>query len=360
MRATCFLLFAFPFLLHAQVEVFNKAIIWRGFQHSWTYNHRCNRIGDFVEYNNGKPQASHISATGLGPDSTYFTSHYTYIESPDLVFKEGKVNLRIDGRERELLEGSILVHIAADDWMRDKSAYSSLLNGFDLKSTEGADKVQLFRLTIEDPAYLPGTQQLQFRVNYSLVLNCQSVECSSARNRVSYSFDVYYLLVGTNEYSTKATEQFFTRSYSWDRKEEVSDRPEEKSVDGVAMPIYERATLGLKAFSVVVNEAHWLLQMNVNVTPINYSPANGDMRFSIDLLYKEWQEGMRGSKAAPQSSQFSAKRKGWVLLDANVLLLQMRTADIRYMHRSGRMFWRGYNQSPDGKAAVNVSEIELD
>lgn len=360
MRIFVLLLVFLPLLLPAQVQVYNKAVIWRGFQHSWTYNHRCNRVGDYVVYNNGKPQAAHISATGLGPDSTYFTSHYTYIESPDLAFKEGKVNFRIDGKERELIEGSVLVHIQADDWMQNKAAYSAIINGFDLKSTEGADKMQLFRLAIEDPAYIPGNRELQFRVNYSMVLNCQSAECSKSNNRVSYSFDVYYLLVGTNEYSTKATEQFFTRSYSWDKKEEVSDRPEEKSVDGVAMPIYEKATLGLKAFSVVLNEAHWLLQMNVNVTPVEYNPPTGDMRFSIDLLYKEWQDGMRGSKAAPQSSQFAARRKGWVLLDADVLLLQMRTAEIRYMNRSGKMFWRGFNHTPEGKEAVNVSEIELD
>jgi hypothetical protein len=353
------LLLLFPAALSAQLQPYNKAIIWRGFQHSWTYNHRCNRIGDYVQYNTGSPVSTHASATGLGPDSTYFTSHYTYIESSDVVFKEGCRSIRIETREKQLSEGTAMVEVTLDDWMKNRSDYVSLFNGFDLKSDAGADKIQLLRLSMEDPEYSADSAKLQFNVRYSFVFNCQSVECSG-RNTANYTLDIYYLIIGLNEFGTKATEQFFPRSYSWDRKEEVTDRPEEKVISGSSFPVYEKAVAGIKAFSVVLNEAHWLLQLNNNITPLEYSPATGKMRLSVDLLYKEWQEGMRGSNAAPKPSQFAAKRKGWVLLDSDVLLLQLRTAEIRHLGRNGRMFWRGYNRNPNGTDALNVSPIPLD
>lgn len=334
-------------------------MLWRGYQHSWTYNHRCNRIGDYVQYNNGNPTTAHASATGLGPDSTYFTSHYTYIESADAVFKEGCRSIKLETKERQLSEGSTTIEVSVDEWLKNRSDYVSLFNGFDLKSDAGADKIQLLRLSMEDPELSSDSTKLLFKVNYSFVFNCQSVECSS-KNAVSYTLDVYYLIIGLNDFATKATEQFFPRSYSWDKKEEVADRPEEKVMSGVSMPVYDKAVLGIKAFSVVLNEAHWLLQMNNNVTPLEYTPLDGKMRISLDLMYKEWQDGMRGSNAAPQSSQFAAKRKGWVLLDSDTLLLQLRTAEIRHLGRSGRMFWKGNNRPSNGPDAVNVSLIPLD
>lgn len=356
------LLFSFTFFcieLSGQLQPYNKAILWRGYQHSWTYNHRCNRLGDYVQYNGGFPIAVHTSATGLGPDSTYFTSHYTYVESHDAVFKESCLTIKIETREKQLSEGFATIEVPVEDWMKNRSDYVSLFNGFDLKSDAGADKIQLLRLSIEDPELTADSNKMRLKVNYSFVFNCQSAECSS-KNVANYTLDIYYLIVGLNDFGTKATEQFFPRSYSWDKKEEVADRPEEKVMSGVSMPVYDKAVVGIKAFSVVLNEAHWLLQMNNNVTPLEYNPLNGKMRISLDLMYKEWQDGMRGSNAAPQSSQFSARRKGWVLLDSDILLLQLRTAEIRHLGRSGRMFWKGNNRPSNGADAVNVSLIPLD
>ncbi len=343
----------------AQLQPYNKAMIWRGFTHKWTYNHRCNRIGDYVVYNDGKPQSVHVSATGLGQDSTYFKSYYTYIETPDVAFKEGKISVKIENKEKQLTEGSVLVSIPADEWMRDKGNYESLINGFDLRSDEAADKIQLMRLSIEDPNYLPNTKELQFTVHFNLVLDCQSVECPSSDNKVNYTLDVYYLLMGLEEYNTNSTEKFFTRSYSWDKKADVNERPEEKMIDGIAMPIFNYATVGIKAFSVVLNKAHWLLQFNNSFTPIKYDPQTGDMKLSVDLLFKEWQEGMKGNLVMPKQSKFAEKRKGWVVMDSDALLLQMKEAEINYMKRHGRMFWRGYNKKPERDDAVNVAEIAL-
>src|ERR1019366_7252669 len=91
------------FRVSAQLHPYNKAYIWRGFQHQWTYNHRCNRLGDYVQLNSGTPVSVHTSGTGSGSDSTYYKSYYTYVASPDVVFKEGEVNIKIKAKENHLV-----------------------------------------------------------------------------------------------------------------------------------------------------------------------------------------------------------------------------------------------------------------
>ena len=84
--------FCFFFLLNGlnaqELKPYNKAMIWRGFQHKWTYNHRINRIGSSVSFKDDKGYCIHYSASGLGSDSTFATTYYTYVESPKVCFKE--------------------------------------------------------------------------------------------------------------------------------------------------------------------------------------------------------------------------------------------------------------------------------
>ncbi|HWB62425.1 MAG TPA: hypothetical protein VG603_02860 [Chitinophagales bacterium] len=357
--AIAFLLIGY-FGLFAQLHPYNKAFIWRGFQHQWTYNHRCNRVGDYVEYNSGTPIAVHASATGIGPDSTYYSSYYTYVESPDVVFKEGTENIKIHAKEKQLIEKIVTVSVPADDWLSGKTDYVTLLNGFDLRSDEAADKIQLLRLAVEDGEYEDATNQIQFKIYVSLVLNCQSVECPETNNSVVYDLDIHYLLVGLNKGEAAATQQYFTRSYSWDKKEELNTQPENKVMTGDVFPVFGKGTVGIKSFSFVLNSAHWLLAMNSNVTPLSYGPATADMKLSVDLLFKEWQEGMRNSGAAPGKSKFAEKRKGWAVMDMDAVLLQFRTAKINYGSTSGSMFWHGDNTPGNGDKAKVIYDIPID
>src|SRR5690242_9683856 len=107
----CLALLSFYLDSVAQVQPYNKAFIWRGFSHQWTYNHRCNRIGDYVVYNNNKPITAHTSATGKGADSTYFTSYYSFVASQNVAFKEGKVTIQVNSKEKRLVEGNIDVSV---------------------------------------------------------------------------------------------------------------------------------------------------------------------------------------------------------------------------------------------------------
>jgi hypothetical protein len=340
-----------------QLHSYNKAYIWRGFEHQWTYNHRCNHLGDYVQYNSGTPVSVHASATGTGADSTYFTSYYTYVASKDVVFKEGEAVIKIKARKNRLFETIVTVTVPAEDWLKNKTDYITLLNGFDLRSDKAADKLQLLRFSLENGVYVKDSDQIRFSIDVTLVLACQSAECAKFEPKVDYDLNIHYLIVGLNKGEAAATGQFFTRSYPWGRKGELEELPVQKSIVGDATPVYPEATVGIKSFSVVLNEANWLLSLHNDITPVSYDPQQAEMKLSIDMLFKEWEEGMKGSDAAPWYSKFSVKRKGWAIMDVDALLLQFRQAKITYGKHSGCMFWRGKFGSPNGDLPKDIFDL---
>ncbi|MDB5282501.1 MAG: hypothetical protein JWO06_1576 [Bacteroidota bacterium] len=354
--------FIFSFLVMelaaiAQLQPYNKAYIWRGFQHQWTYNHRCNRLGDYVQFNSGTPISVHTSGTGSGSDSTYYTSFYTYVATPDVVFKEGEASIKIKAKENHLVVMEDTVYVPAEDWLKGKSDYVTLINGFDLRSDRAADKIQLLRFSLEDGGYNPKTNKVWFIVSVSLVLNCQSLECNELNNRVDYDLDLHYLVVGLNKGQAAATDQLFTRGYTWDKKGEISSSPKDKSISGDATPFFPEATVGIKSFSYILNEAHWLLEISNKLTPGIYDARWGTMKVSIDLLFKEWQDGMRGSGVAPLESIFAKRRKGWAIMDMNTVLLQFKKAKIKYQENTGKMYWKATHGSADTDRAKEIYDI---
>ena len=200
----CFFLCSVPILTQAQhspptLESYNRALIWRGFEHRWTYNHRINRIGSSVSIDNGEGYCRHYSATGLGSDSTFAKTHYTYVESPNVVFKETEIKILVNGKEGDLLSKTAKVYLDLDDWMQGKSHYDVLVNGFEVKSMIKADQLQLLRFLVEDPAYTPETQQLYLQANFNLVTNCRTLECELFKNQTAYELTLHLLIIGFEE-----------------------------------------------------------------------------------------------------------------------------------------------------------------
>lgn len=346
--------------LSAQPKPYNQVIIWRGFEHKWSYNHRCNRIGDYVTYNQGSPTATHLSATGIGADSTWFRSYYTLINTPNIAFKEGCFKFRIQTKLKRLADSSFVISIPCDDWLQDKDRYATLLNGFDLRSENAADKIQLLKLSVEDAVYNKDSQQLTFKVNYSLVLDCQSVECPDFDRQVDYKLDIYYLIAGFNQADANATEKLFTLGFSWDKKADLNRPPEQEQLYGDLKSGFKHAAIGIRSFSVTLNEAHWLLQFNSNLRSFSYDPESARADIMVDLLFKEWQEGMKANSVSPKQSEFSSKRKGWTVMDMDVVLLQFKKGDVVNKDRSGTMFWRGRNQLPQKSEAESTQPISID
>jgi hypothetical protein len=335
----------------------NRALIWRGFSHSWTYNHRINRLGSFVCMTDSSMNVCHTAASGLGADSCYFTSHYSLIESDRLHFQEGFVPIKLYGREKQLISKTIEVSIPANADMRKQDHYITLLNGFDLTAVGNADKLQLLRFSVEDAYYAPAVNELRFLVKVAIAFNCQSLECSRFNQKTTYDLKLHYLIVaGAHNYLT-STNKTITENYPWDKKIEFTPTPKQYSINGESEYLLPESTLGLKSMTITLDNAHWLLQYNNNVTPLDYKAETGKSTFASDLYFTEWQQGMKHLSAVPKHSRFSSKKSGWCMLDMEVVLLQFREAKVNHQKFSGSMFWGGLNNDPSVPEATKSKMI---
>ncbi|NTX17885.1 hypothetical protein HUA76_44745, partial [Myxococcus sp. CA056] len=80
----------------------NGVVLWRGFNHWWDYNHRINRLGDWVQ-NDGCTGLScsahiiHAAASGSGPDTASYKSWYTTLATSSAAFRTGSKLISIKG-----------------------------------------------------------------------------------------------------------------------------------------------------------------------------------------------------------------------------------------------------------------------
>ncbi|MBP8067691.1 MAG: hypothetical protein KAY27_03930 [Pedobacter sp.] len=138
-----------------ELKPYNKAIIWRGFNHLWSYNHRINRMGSYVFLDSNQvPKGAHFSASGIGSDSTYYEQYYTKVESPNLRFYQGSIKLLVTGRETQLLTDNKEISVVVPAWFQNLTRYKSIINGFDIKSIKKSDLPIMFEMHIDDPQYL--------------------------------------------------------------------------------------------------------------------------------------------------------------------------------------------------------------
>ncbi|MCP4438036.1 MAG: hypothetical protein GY810_03755 [Aureispira sp.] len=329
----------------------NQAVVWRGFEHSWTYNHRINRLGNYITQNNNKLTSCHASASGLGADSTTFTSHYSFVKSPNVAFQAGKKDIKLYGKEKHLITKIIEIAVPAKEGLKNKDEYITLLNGFDLRAVDRADKIQLLRLSVENAEYAPAVNEIRFYLRVTLVVNCQSFECSRFNQKTTYNLSIHYLIAaGDTEYLTERP-KMLTKDYPWGKKDEHHHTSDKRYIIGKKDGEYQNALLGIKSMALTLDDAHWTVEYHNNITPLDYNKETGRLDFAADLFFKEWQQGMKTMSAKPQHSKFSSKKKGWCVLDVGISLLQFKEAEIVHKKHGGSMFWEGFNApSSDGKA----------
>ncbi len=330
--------------LHSQeLNDYNKTLIWRGMQHKWTYNHRVNRLGNFVTMDNGG-QAVHRSATGLGSDSTSFTSHYTYVESPDVCFKEIPITIQVNGKEGALLTKIEELYVPADPWIRDKKAYYALINGFEIRSILKSDQLELFRFLVDEVSYSKASEELKVKAHFNLVTNCRTLECPILSNKTAYELTINLLIMAFDDDNANLTTAYTARNYVWDEQIEIEDQSQQVITLGQKNNIYPEATIGIRGLGIVLDEEHWLLEMNEYVLPVEYNSETGILLSDANLKYVEWKKGMQQFAVSPFKAKFAKRKSGYALLDMNLAMVQFKNAKIKQGKSTGSMFWKGWNQ----------------
>lgn len=347
-------------LLHIDVlaQVSHKAVLWQGFSHKWTYNHRCNRLGDYVQWNNGNPQHVHTSATGTGPDSTTYTSNFSLVEANDIWFTEGNIDLTLSGSERKLLIQNTTIVIPLIDELKAQNKFVVYLNGYDLSANTAADKIQFFRIQIKDDDAVIKNDTLYCPASVALVLNCQSLECPEFKTAYTYNLKMFWLLAAWKDDKAYFSDELVSNQYSWTEKEEIFPSRQVAHIKGRPEPSHANAAVGIRAFSITLSEALWLLQLSTIIHPSGAVAANGTAAVESELFYKEWSAEMRKSSIAPTDSRFAFKRKGWAVLDIEPMMVQFKTGSVNHRSISGTMFWTGKNAKPHTPEAMSIHTIK--
>lgn len=338
---------------------YNKAVIWQGMEHVWTYNHRINRLGDYVGLDSaGHPFGVHFSATGIGRDSTFYSQYYTYIESPDMVFLQGSVTLQANGVESMLLTQEHTVTVPTPVWLRDKPFYRSVVNGFEIRALDKSDQVRLFKIHVDDPFYAEGTNEMNMKAHFSLVTDCNTAECAFFNNSTTYEVTIHYLIIGFDTRTTQSSESLSTLNYTWGTTIEPNISPIVKELQ-FAPSTYDFAFLGIKTFGFTLNEEQWLQEFYAHASLLNYRPKEGFARISLGLGFLGWRQGMKRFASARFSAKFAKYKEGWAILDMNTILFQTHRAKLRPGKSSGSMYWKGWNANPSKDDAVSRKMLKF-
>ncbi|MBK9330110.1 MAG: hypothetical protein IPM95_12610 [Sphingobacteriales bacterium] len=338
----------------------NSFAVWQGFSNYWTYNHRVNRLGDYINQisypKNQQATLVHTAATGLGKDSVYFSSYYASVQSSEIIHFAGKSVFTLKGEEGTVktIRKKIILH--PDSSLQQKEVYLALLNGFDLISLGDADKLQTLSVSIDNPAYDKPKNELSFLLQVVFQADCSSPECSLLNQGVDYKLSVYYLIIGGMQKDVSSKELDYERKVQWDTKTETPKVPLEKSIS--ISPGFENGFFAYKRFCLQVNkERHYLGYENaINRSGIN--TINQTAFCNMQLHYSNWSPHMRKSPASGGQAFFAFSQAGEAVIKGTLLMVQFNGTVSQYQQDS-TLFWEGKNHSPDSDAAMKSKTILL-
>jgi hypothetical protein len=341
-----------------ELKPYNKALIWRGFKHLWSYNHRINRLGSFVFFDSLTPKGKHFSATGLGSDSTFYNLYYSYIESPNLKFFQGEAKMLVTGKETQLMTNSEEFAVLVPEWFQNLPRYKSIINGFEIKSLEKADQPVLFEIHIDDPYYSAQSKEVKFTSRFNLSTNCRSAECAILKNSSTYEVTIHYLIIGYEIKEAIAFEINNKNAYSWTTTVESKFLPIRKTVE-ILPDDYESAFIGIKSLNFVLNEEQWLQELYYIASINNYNKPKGTADIQVEMHFSGWKDGMKKLAVSKKEAMFSNKKPGWVSMGLNSVIFQFKQGTVFDSKVQGSMFWPGRERKANNNKGMDVKILPI-
>ncbi len=356
-----FLLFCTVFVSLTCFAQEDVGVIWMGFEHEWTYNHRLNRIGDYIE----QPEFEgydhpvkhyHTGATGVGWDDALFSSYYNVVKSNTVGFQSGAVDIKLENREGQRATVRRKLSISLQPNLQKKDQIVALLNGFDLVAVDGADKLKMLSIDVADPIYNIDKSKIELNIEIGFVANCGSLECHRFNQKYNYEIKVQYLLVAGNREQFFGTEKSFIKNYEWDKRDNFEDGMVNQIVNG--FPDFPTATIGFKSIMINMDRDHWLVDWHTAIHPQFYNEKTGNFEFALDLFLKQWKK--KSLSPFKFASRFSKRKEGWAYLDGSVELLQFKDACLETKARLGALSWKGKNIDANQNDAIDVKRFRVD
>jgi hypothetical protein len=354
MKAFLFFILISSFLtaLQAQEKAF---AIWQGFEHKWAYNHRLNRMGDYISQ--GPYQklphvftSVHTGATGLGKDTAIFRSYFATVRTKDLDFFPGVLKIKLQGKQGDICQVNKRVYIV-NAALAKQPQLGVIFNGLDLVSESGADKLQLLKIQFSDPVRRNMSDTIDLTLQAAIIVDCRSFECNRFNKLYDYDLHVHYLVLGGK---MRVSSTDYNESVIWSKQETCEESIYSKTVAGNTG--YKNAFLAFKNIFIVLNQDHWILSYANAITRADYNNLSGSMCTQHVCYIRQWETGM---KQVSSQSKFSEKRPGWGMLQGTMQLIQFNNGNISYFERNGDIGWDGDNQSADTDQSVNLEKLEI-
>jgi hypothetical protein len=299
----------------------DTALVWQGFRHEWTYNHRVNRLGDYVRSQSCLQDVcsatiGHTASSGVGPDTATYRSYYATVNAPGVKFLAGETNLVVRGEEGVTSTVTKPVVVTVPQSMRGRPA-TVLLNGFDLIAIDAldepadADKVEDFDLGVSNALINPfDLSTLNFNVTFSFKGACKSVECEWLDTRLDYQLTVRYLLVSaeSTDLVTHAPVVLQRGPYTWPEPcllgpvtQACADREISPASVGAAgartftigaNPDFGKLLLGIQRVRLSMDVEHYLLNWDQQLGDVTYNRFTGQVTAFDRQFFKQWRYGM--------------------------------------------------------------------
>ena len=302
----------------------NTSIIWQGFNHVWEYNHRVNRMGDWLDdinTTNGYTATSyHSAASGIGPDKCDYITYLTRLNtSKDIYFEAVSREIILSGAE-ETIDSQLITINLEFPLINDPKAVV-LLNGFDMYARPigsenlvgDGDADKLFNFSILPAAPVITSNSTNTLVSFDVVVTlggaCASPECSSGGNNdfFDYLVTTNYQVILANKELISATSKAINNQYEWERpRNNNSSNGEIYQSDFIISNTeiqgesgYDNAFLGIKAFKFQTQkgfggfsgqsfEYPHMQSFNLAVRQNNFDSNTGKLLFDADLFFKNW------------------------------------------------------------------------
>ena len=186
--------------------------------------------------------------------------------------------------------------------------------------------------------------------------NCRTLECEVFKNTTAYELTLKVLIFAYDNGGANFNGAVASENYVWDTEIEVKDKAKELNIFGV-QETYPTACVGIKEMAYILDEEHWLIEMDGYVTPKHYDTGTGLLTSYINMKFTEWKSEMKLFSVSPFLSKFAKRKSGYALLNMNVLNIQFSNAKIIHGKLAFSSFWIGKNNDSSGEDAYNKVDI---
>jgi len=332
-------------------QVGNETVLWQGFYHDWNYNHRVNRLGDWIQgVNNGgsnfKAMFTHGAASGSGADILDYQTFFTYLNTKKARFFSSVVLTAVRGREATTTTKKITVKAAWPEELKEYKKGLVILNGFDLACSSsnngkvmGSGKAdKLSRLYINVEQLKIDIDSFSFDLTVMLGADCDSPECLNYtpgdNEWFDYQFSIAYQVIAFND-GVNVTDKTLSQYYKW--RKPFKTRPDidpneifrqdkelrNQAVSGISgynvgIPLISKIDIKLpKGKGGIIRkrmETPHLLSLDLAISNYTYSASTGICFFDADLFFKNWK---------PHMHPLAYGNDGSAYINADIKLLQI-------------------------------------